>query len=310
MAGEDDDSSSFSIGEEEQDDDVPTEQRQVEQWTRQIPIGLGICPWAAKSYTQGLLRYVTCRSETPHDVALCVQREIHRVCTTHHHEQQTPWRTTLVICPYVREWNKSFPVFDEFVSQEIWDQFGQEEDGNPSTEHIKDQITLVSFHPNFLRWYGLPDNITVGSIVQSHYGMIGKKSLETAPATIIETDTKPFGMRRVKVRFHIDEKVRNAKACDNARRQDQYVPTNWIRKITPNNYDDNQGKESGRALPLPDNAMHQAPYPTIHIINNADLATLSIRDISRVKRKNAQRMMKLGWDGIELKKRSLTSSHK
>jgi hypothetical protein len=52
-------------------------------------------------------------------------------------------------------------------------------------------------------------------------------------------------------------------------------------------------------LPLPDNVMHRSPYPTIHIIVNRDLASLCIRDISRVKRMNAQRMAKLGWDGVD-----------
>ena len=43
-----------------------------------------------------------------------------------------------------------------------------------------ERVTLVSFHPKFLRWRGLPDGISVGSIVQAHYGMIGQKSEQTA----------------------------------------------------------------------------------------------------------------------------------
>ena len=46
--------------------------------------------------------------------------------------------------------------------------------------------------------------------------------------------------------------------------------------------------------PLPDNIMHRSPQPTIHLIRNTDLATLKARDVSRVKRMNAQRMMQLG----------------
>ena len=120
-------------------------------------------------------------------------------------------------------------------------------------------------------------------------------------------------MRRVKVRFHdivgATDTGNDACACGNNRRKEQYVPTNWI-YATQNNDDhdsanDERGRESSTA-PLPDNAMHQAPFPTIHIIANSDLANLSIRDISRVKRKNAQRMMKLGWDGVQ---RCLMSKH-
>ncbi len=279
-------------------DDVSLEQRQVKNWTLQIPIGLGLCPWASKSHNQGHLRYVTLHTaETPLDVAVCVQREIQRLVCVNNDGEPSPWSTTLVICPNVHEWNESFPTFDRFVSHDIWDQFEQDVNDDRNTSIISDDITLVAFHPNFLRWHGLPDKIEKGSVVQSHYGIIGKKSVETAPATIVETCNKAFGMRKVKVRFH--------DAC-NARRQEQYVPTNWI-SIHPKNMGEVDATDpSQRGPALPDNAMHQAPHPTIHIINNADLARLSIRDISRVKRKNAHRMMKLGWDGIE-KKLSLGS---
>ncbi len=255
------------------EEDESLEQRQVKNWTLQIPIGLGLCPWASKSHNQGNLRYVTCTFETPREVAAYVQREIQRlVCRKDNEPQQ--WSTTLVICPNVNEWNESFPTFDKFVSNDIWEE---------SEHRARDEITLVAFHPNFLRWHGLPDNVTEGIVVQSHYGIVGKKSVKTAPATIVETCNKAFGMRKVKVRFHT--------AC-HVRRQEQYVPTDWISL-------EEEGNKEGPALP--DNAMHQSPYPTIHIIRNTDLASLSIRDISRVKRKNAQRMMKLGWGGIEKK---------
>ena len=44
---------------------------------------------------------------------------------------------------------------------------------------------------------------------------------------------------------------------------------------------------------LIDNLMHQTPYPTIHLIRNDDLVQLSLKDVSRVKRYNIQRMKKL-----------------
>jgi len=299
------------------DDDVSPEQNQVKKWTLHIPIGLGLCPWAAKSHNQGNLRYVTCRAESPQDVALCVQREIQRlVCIIHNYDgvPPPPWSTTLVVCPHVKEWNESFPTFDRFVSHDIWDRFEQDDNDEKNTTSTSDEITLVAFHPHFLRWHGLPDNITVGSVVQSYYGIIGKKSVETAPATIVETCNKAFGMRRVKVRFHDEETTNDGVAC-NARRQEQYVPTDWISIHSNYNHEgDERGNNdsdfgSQRGPALPDNAMHQAPYPTIHIIKNTDLASLSIRDISRVKRKNAHHMMKLGWDGVE-KKLSSMSTHK
>ena len=105
-------------------------------------------------------------------------------------------------------------------------------------------------------------------------------------------------MRRAKVRFH---------DAYNDRRQEQYVPTDWISIPQTNMSEVDAPDPSQRGPALPDNAMHQAPHPTIHIIKNADLASLSIRDISRVKRKNANRMVKLGWDGMN--KLNLVSTH-
>ena len=246
------------------------EQRQVKNWTLQIPIGLGLCPWASKSHNQGNLRYVTCTFETPRDVAVYVQREIQRLVCRNSDSEPPQWSTTLVICPNVNEWNESFSSFDKFVSNDIWGHMEQD-DNDESDAAPANEITLVAFHPNFLKWHGLPDNVTKGTAVQSHYGIVGKKSVETAPATILETCNKAFGMRKVKVRF-------DDTACQ-SRRQEQYVSTDWISLEEGGNI---------RGPALPDNAMHQAPYPTIHIIRNMDLASLSIRDISRVKRKNAQ----------------------
>ena len=86
--------------------------------------------------------------------------------------------------------------------------------------------------------------------------------------------------------FHDRVRFRNAVE---GRPDEQYVPIDWFV------VDD--GAPRGR--PLPDNAMHRAPFPTIHLIRNRDLATLRMCDVSRVKRKNAVRLMKLGWEGVE-----------
>lgn len=105
--------------------------------------------------------------------------------------------------------------------------------------------------------------------------MIGQKSEQTADATIIETNCKAFGLRKVKVRYHNN-------ALKGLIRQE--VPTDWI--FVPN--------ETSPFL-LHDNIMHRSPYPLIHIIVNQDLAFLCVRDVSRVKRLNAQR---IGWEGL------------
>merc|ERR1739845_38263 len=112
--------------------------------------------------------------------------------------------------------------------------------------------------------------------------MFGRKSLITYPATIIDTSSSVFGMQKVKVRFH-----------DSMR--EEYVPIDWFVPSV-----------NGVGAPLPDNAMHRSPHPTVHLIRNDDLITFCARDVSRVKRRNAVRMMKLGWEGVEKRLRDKT----
>ena len=126
----------------------------------------------------------------------------------------------------------------------------------------------------------LPNGVVVGSRVHCHRGMCGfEKSRGSHLAQIVEIDGSNFGKRKVKVRFEYDDK-------------DQYVPIDWL-------VSDADGNALARGEPLPDNGMHRAPHPTIHLIRNADLASLSARDVSRVKRKNAQLLARIGWDGVQ-----------
>jgi hypothetical protein len=230
-----------------------------------VPIGMGLCPWAGKSHNRGLIRVAACDCELPGDAAAVLESEIELLIR----EGTPPLSTTLVVCPRVKAWG-DFRSFDEFLRSDIWN-------------HLKDvvimeRVTLVAFHPNFSRWRGLPEGFDVGASCKAHYGIIGKKSARTAEATIIETSSSAFGLRKVKVRFR--------DALDGLTRQEQYVPTDWI--DFPNEL----------YVPLPDNLMHRSPHPTIHIIINQDLASICVRDVSRVKRLNAQRMAKLGWEGL------------
>ena len=100
-----------------------------------------------------------------------------------------------MVCPHVKAWEEDFKEFDEFVRTGI-------RQHNNDTTHNMQHVTLVAFHPSFCRWYGLPQGFGVGSVVDSYYGTIGQKSKQTTPATIIETNNKAFGLRKVKVRFH------------------------------------------------------------------------------------------------------------
>lgn len=251
-------------------DDTETEYAsKVREWASKVPIGLGLCPWAGKSRNKGLLRIVTCECDASSDAAEMIGREIEML--TLHDNGAPPLSTTLMVCPHVNPWKEHFETFAEFVRMGIKQQLND--------DAMLENVTLVAFHPQFLKWHGLPDGIGVGSVVQSHWGMIGRKSMQSAPATIVETVNQAFGLRKVRIRFRDP-------LPEGLSRPEQYVQIDWL--CLPN-----------LGLPLPDNFMYRAPYPTIHIIVNQDLASMSIRDVSRVKRLNAQRMAKLGWDGLE-----------
>ena len=258
---------------------IPTDSEhacKVKEWVERIPIGLGFCPWAIKSNIAKRLRYVTCFGTNPSSVANMVLMET-GILT----ESNVPsLSSTLIACPNIETWNDNFEAFDEWIRNGL-----KHEISNNAYKSLLESLTLVAFHPNFLRWKGLPPCIDVGSKVHSHYGMIGKKSIDKVSATIVETRNGVFGLRKVKVRFNNDDDDK-----DDRRRQEQYVPIDWL-ELT----------EYEEGEPLPDNMMHQAPYPTIHLINNMDLVKIPIREISRVKRKNACRFMKLGWGGIQHK---------
>ena len=269
-----------------QDDDDTKYAREVRKWAMKIPVGLGLCPWAGTATKRGLLRITTCDGDTPTAVSHVLEHEIKLLIDNCGGTTPPPLSTTLLVCPHVTTWVE-FQPFDDFLQS-----IGKNNNKCMLPSGMTDLVTLVAFHPKFLRWHALPDDIGIGSTVQSHWGTFGKKSVQTATATIIETNNIAFGLRKVKVRFHNVDLF--GSGVDN-RNQEQFVPTDWI----------HASNEGCAPLPLstrtqlPDNIMHQSPYPTIHVIVNQDLASLCIRDVSRVKRLNAQRMTKLGWEGLE-----------
>ena len=305
----DDDSSDDGMEEEEDDENDDECIRSVKRWTIAIPIGLGLCPWAMKSQTLRRISYQTCLAFSPQDVAVRVCAEARALCC-HPTANNAKLRTTLLICPNVESWNKDFAVFDEFVKnfgkkksklRSTYQDEKPDKDNEADCESVLEHITLVAFHPEFLKWHGPAEGITVGSVVWSHRAMRGgmfQKSLEIFPATIVETNSRMFGQRRVKVEFHNDD--------DKCTSRTQYVPTDWCVPMNGQNDDGLDDSVTMLGPPLPDNVMHRAPYPTIHLIRNADLAKLPARNVSRVKRMNAQRMMKLGWQGVS----SLTEKEK
>ena len=337
-----------------QDDQYCTETR---NWTERVPIGLRFCPWAIKSKRQNRIKYISCLATDPFDVFDFIINEIKILCFTELSSSSSsssssspplPLSTTLIICPFIEEWNNTFTVFDNFVKK-FW---MQQNRGEPKYGHhdvlqvpcndydydnsredeinnerkddelmllflqqLQNQITLVSFHPKFSRWRGLPDNIKVGSIVQCHQGMSGfTKSQEIYLAKILETSSSIFGQRRIKAQFLEDgreqqEQNSNDNSSSNAAdrkkttisnvKKEQYVPVDWIVFDDDTTTIDRSPPPPTTTVrpPLLDNCMHQTPYPTIHLIQNNDLGTLCVRDISRLKRKNIKTIMKLAENG-------------
>lgn len=264
-----------------------TEQEYIDttkKWTKQVPIGLGLCPWAMKSLRQGNLRFeVSMNETTPLQVSKRLLEEARRLValTEIENDDCDSLHTALLICSKVNEWNTSFDVFDTFVNT-FWTQVPAADstmisnhhgDDEPPISDLEQAITLVAFHPKFLRWRGLPTGIDVGTTIQAHKLIGGgfQKSQEVFAATILEAPNQVFGRRKIRVEFKDDGTK-------------HYVPIEWC--VFDNN-PDLQGP------PLADNWMHQSPFPTIHLIRNRDLGRLRARDVSRVKRKNAQRMMKM-----------------
>ena len=232
-------------------------------------MGLGLCPWAVKSERQGRLQIILCNLNEPAQVAEEVKSQAQALCA-----RGLDLETVLLVCPNVVEWQKDYSAFECFLKS--------------MQNQLQETVTLVDFHPQFLKWRGLPLDIGVGSQIMANTGEVFQQGSDFAPATILETHSRMFGRRKIKVRFHNQEGRKDDQA---AIRNERYVPIDWCVFSGPDG-------NTLKGPPLPDNAMHRAPYPTIHLIQNQDLGKLRARDVSRVKRKNAELMMKMGWKGI------------
>lgn len=254
----------------------------VQQWTQDVVLGLGLCPWAVTAHRRRRLLYFTCPATRTCEVTANLLEQAQRLLRHQNDKQQDEaWWTLLFICPNVQVWNGNFAVFEEFVRtlSHSTGTTGTKTDSNLSIvddAQVWEQISFVPFHPDFVRWYSLPGGIQKGSTVYAHAALPGyQKSPQRFQATVLQTQCPAFGRRKVQVQFpHLSKP--------------QYIPTDWC--YTTNH----TTPSSGQRQPLYDNIMHQSPYPTIHLIrNDPDLKSLSLREVSRVKRRNAQHMMQL-----------------
>jgi len=173
--------------------------------------------------------------------------------------------TTLLVCPHVRAW-QDFDVFSEWIGGG----FGA---GSSELDALE-EVSLVAFHPDFLRWNSLPEGAGAGSAVRAHW--TGKEEgvfpppLRLKPAELLELDPAVVGVRHLSVRFG-----------DGVR---MVVPWEWV--VPP------EGTSPGP--PLPDNAMHRAPHPTVHLIRAEDLDAVPDHESDEVQLANHRRLAELG----------------
>lgn len=267
----------------------------VRDWTEKVPIGMNLCPWAKLSQREGRIRYLPCAESvnTPQQASEVIWEEIDKLRGTR--GSLPPWSTTLVICPHVKAWKTDYEAFEAFVTR-----FGTQGNEGLTVASPHDQqgpaavdndsigaITLVPFHPHFVRWRGLPETISTGSSVLCHRGLAGfSKSPEAYPATVVDLRPPGFGRRRIRVRFHETPQGQRSGTAE------QCVPVDWV-VLDSEGSSSNESSDtnlSQRRPPLPDNNMHRSPYPVVHILRNEDLAAPTIHEISRLKRRNARRM--------------------
>ena len=105
-------------------------------------------------------------------------------CGSRHPESPgvAPWSSSLVVCPHVADWQHGDQGFRRLMA------------GWPRREGWC--LTLVPFHPEFLRWHGLPDGVGGGSGAQPLV-LHRQQERGDAPATIVDSgDMNPFAIAR------------------------------------------------------------------------------------------------------------------
>ncbi|CAE8689770.1 unnamed protein product [Polarella glacialis] len=176
-----------------------------------------------------------------------------------------PLSTSLVVCPRVPEW-KDFKTFDSWVT-------------NGQVEDLEDMVSLVVFHPAFERWHALSPELVPGSHVRAYFEEAdGQRSSGALPAVVQSLDPGVVGARRVGLKF-LDDGA------------EQWVPQEWL------------SPPAVSQEPLPDNWMHRAPHPTVHLIRRRDLEAVRNAEggydaVAAVQAKNSRCLRHLSQDEL------------
>lgn len=233
--------------------------------TRPLPLGHQGCARALRAEGHppshgGAVRYVACPGEQTADIARALRAEAVRL----NRRGAPAWATSLVVCPNVRTWAADFSTFDAWVSTSC------------ELDDLEEAVSLVAFHPAFERWHALAVDVGLGSKVLAHYEECdGERSKRPLPAVITSVDPQVVGARRVGVQF-LDDGV------------EQWLPLEWL------------GAPALSAEPLPDNWMHRAPHPTVHLIRRRDLRAVREASggygvVADLQLRNSRRAGALGW---------------
>mmetsp|Transcript_33428 Transcript_33428/g.105944 ORF Transcript_33428/g.105944 Transcript_33428/m.105944 type:complete len:386 (-) Transcript_33428:89-1246(-) len=243
---------------------------EVRAWVERVVVGWGLCPWAGQAMQQASLRCVTCPEETPDGAVRHILEEASRLCS----ESTPALSTTLVVCPHVRAW-QDFDTFSRCVGAG----FGA---GDADLNSLEDYLALVAFHPAFLRWQALPPGVGVGSTVQAHWagpqdGRVFPPPMRLRPATLLDACPEHLGARNLAVQFDGGHKM--------------VLPWEWVLPAAA----------AGHGQPLPDNAMHRAPHPTVHLLRLADLDAVPEGEGDRVQLRNHLHLAALGSEALEVR---------
>ena len=111
----------------------------VRKWLDDVVIGLGFCPWASPADEADGIRVATSKSTTSREVFEDLVQEAKGLWDSARGGQSTA-KTTLLVCPNVKAWNRDFRYFHAFYTWHL-------DSGFALAESLG--IKVVPFHPNF-----------------------------------------------------------------------------------------------------------------------------------------------------------------
>ncbi|GLS27646.1 DUF1415 domain-containing protein [Marinibactrum halimedae] len=105
----------------------------TQRWVREVVVGLGLCPFAAKPFAENTIRYCVAPSAAPEDILHSIYSECVLLSSVSHEATET----TLVITPNAlsdfHDYNQFFNEVDLLLSRNDWEGV----------------LQVASFHPQY-----------------------------------------------------------------------------------------------------------------------------------------------------------------